>query len=115
MFFLYEFVEVDVFKEILDGEKAFDFVDVVGFDDFLLALDNFLEDTEIVGVLEGDLTCELCFVGLRFSVEFFAVVDALLAGALFALLGFGEVEVLDDEIFGLEFLMLLGWVSEWKH
>lgn len=113
--FLYELVEVDVFKEILYGEKAFDFVDVVGFDDFLLALDNFLKDTEVVGVLEGDFTRELRFVGLVFGVEFFAVVDAFLAGALFALLGFGEVEVLDDEVLGLEFAVLLGEVSKWKH
>ena len=115
MLFFCEPVEVDVFKEILYGEKAFDFVNVVGFDDFLLALDNFLKDTEVVGVLEGDFTCELCFVGLGFGEEFFAVVDAFLAGALFALVGFGEVEALDDEVFGLEFLVLLGGMSNGKH
>jgi hypothetical protein len=87
-----ELVEVDIFKKAMDGKESFGFVDVEGFDDFWLALNNFLKDTEVVGVLEGDFSGELDLVGFGFGVEYLAVVDALLAWALFGLLGgFAEV------------------------
>ncbi len=87
-----ELVEVDIFKKVMNGKEPFGFVDVEGFDDFWLTLNNFLKDTEVVGVLEGDFSGQLGWVGFGFGVEYLAVVDALLAWALFGLVGgFAEV------------------------
>ena len=46
--FLKEFLKPDIFQKVLNGEKFFYVVHVVGLNDFLLALDNLEVYTEFI-------------------------------------------------------------------